>query len=186
MGLNGSDVRGMARRLAMGVVAVGVAMALGGCGQAVTGGAGSADVAGADGGKALSDSKLTGHVDASTLVSDDTKIVYHDSSGLSTFVFYYEGDAIVGYSVWFDYGDEEAAQLAYDATLEDPGDLVKDVHLDGTQVSVDYEPGAYENMTVADVRDTYDYLVEATEESLATAQEAAEEDGAEGEATAAE
>lgn len=98
------------------------------------------------------------------LRSDGTKLVYRDPSGDSILVFYYEGEAITGQSVYYNYGDEDSAQVAADsmrqAQVEAADESIRGIRIDGTYVAIDYGEAMYAGMTVSDVKTAYAYLEE--------------------------
>ena len=101
-------------------------------------------------------------VDVGSLRSDDSKLVYQDPTGLSTFVFYYEGDKITREIVYFDYEDTSVAQTAATAMKASESEAVKSVSVDGTQVVVEYDASKFTDLTVSDVKRTYKDLKELT------------------------
>ena len=99
--------------------------------------------------------------DSVDLYSDDTRIVFSTDQGL--IIFYYEGNKITGYHVYFDYEDNETATYAL-STLEKDEEVEK-MYVRDKYLVFEYKESAYEYLTLEDVKKSYSYLEEVKKNS---------------------
>lgn len=87
------------------------------------------------------------------LYSDNTKIVY--DTGAYKLVYYYSGNDITGYEMYYDFGSVELATISKASIEEDLDSSVATVVQNGKYLIVKFHESEYEGLTVEGVRATY-------------------------------
>ena len=94
------------------------------------------------------------------LYSDDTKIVFDTTA--YKLVFYYSGNDITGYEMYYDFGSIEMAtygKKSIENNLGEDSDVL-DIKQNGQYIIVKFAESEYEDLTVEGVRAAYSTLQE--------------------------
>ena len=90
------------------------------------------------------------------MTSDDTKLVFKLSDSVTS-VYYYSGDTITGYEAYVDYDSPELANLAK-ASYDGSDDEIESITVSGSRLIVKYVPSVVEDMTVSELKATYELI----------------------------
>ncbi len=92
-----------------------------------------------------------------SLTEEKDKYVIKQGDNM-TGIYYHNGKDITGYEVRVSYDSHEEAELAKSEYVPEEGDNIESIKVDGKDIVVKYSPDEYSDMSLEDVKQTYEML----------------------------